>query len=119
MFKKAALIFTVLASLAMTNAKAIDYAFTDGKGKVRTSINAVMTIDRADQSTISTHWESHWKMKQKHHEVTFHLTSKTAFSGGTQANAVVGAAVHITYHFEGDRAIADTVQFVAGGNIGK
>jgi hypothetical protein len=41
-----------------------------------------------------------------------HLTNKTTFSGGSRSDAVKGRKIHLTYHFEGNRAIADTVTFI-------
>jgi hypothetical protein len=113
---KAALIFTVLASLT-ANIKAIDYALLNGSGHVMTSIGARMTIKQVDSNSIRVKWNSKFKAHDggNHftaHATSFYLTSKTIFSGGTSANIVVGAVVHITYHFEGDHTVADTVQFV-------
>lgn len=119
MFKKAALIFTVLTSLTMANARAIDYELVNGSGHVIAQIGARMTIKRVDQSSIRVKWIAHYGSRDggvhnTSHAAAFYVTAKTVFLGGTRANAVAGAVVHIIYHFEGDHAIADTVQFIAG-----
>jgi hypothetical protein len=46
------------------------------------------------------------------HKATFYLANKTTFSGGSRSDAVKGRKIHLTYHFEGDRATADTVTFI-------
>jgi hypothetical protein len=127
MFKKAALIFTVLVSLALAGAKAIDPALVTGAGHEITQTGSPMTIIRVDQSSIRVHFVGHHQdsdgaVHYTSRVVTFYLTDKTIFSRGIRANAVVGSVVHITYHFEGDHTIADTVQFIArrtGRNVGK
>jgi hypothetical protein len=127
MFKQAALIFTVLVSLALAGAKAIDPGLVTGAGHVITQTGSPMTIIGVDQSSIRVHFVGHHQrsdgaVRFTSRIVTFYLTDQTVFSRGTRANAVLGAVVHITYHFEGDHTIADTVQFIArraGRNVGK
>jgi hypothetical protein len=116
MFKKVALILTVVTSLAIANAKAYDSAFSNASGHAFAHIGNPMTIERVDQSSIRVQWTAHYRSHDAgshntSHEATFYLSAKTVFSGGTQANAVKGATVHVTYHFEGGRAVADTVTF--------
>jgi hypothetical protein len=114
--RKLILILTALASLTIANAKAYDSAFSNASGHAFAHIGNLMTIERVDQSSIRVQWTAHYRSHDAgshntSHEVTFYLTDKTVFSGGTQANAVKGATVHVAYHFEGGRAVADTVTF--------
>src|SRR6516162_9867130 len=113
MFKKTTLILTTLASLTIANVDAYDPAFTNGPGKVITHIPAA-TVERTDQNSLLIHWTRHW-VSRKHlgthtrsQEATVYLTDKTTFSGGSRADLAKGRKVHIIYHFEGNRTIADT-----------
>jgi hypothetical protein len=116
MFKKAALILMLSQAPTIADVYAIDAAFTSGSGRVLTHIDKTLTILRADQSSVRASWQSEFKgknrMMTRNYEAIFYLTNKTAFSGGSRSDAVKGRKVHITYHFEGDRAIADTIAFV-------
>jgi hypothetical protein len=112
MFRKMTLLLTAIASLTIANAYAVDPAFYDRLGGKITQIPQPLTIEHADQSSIRAHWVSHSGRRSGQHEATFYLTNKTTFSGGSRSDAVKGRKVHITYHFEGDRAIADTITFV-------
>ena len=117
MFRKAILLLTAATSLTIANVYAIDPAFTYGNGNLITHIPQPLAIERADQSSIRARWVRHSPSRgggtrEIAAEATFYLTDKTSFSGGTRAEAVKGRQVHITYHFEGDRAIADTVTFI-------
>jgi hypothetical protein len=116
MSKKAALILTAVASLTIANVYAIDPAFLGDMGETLTQINETLTILRVDRDSIYASWlmqgtfESRtWNMG---HKATFYLTNKTTFSGGSRSDAVKGRKIHITYHFQGDRTIADTITFV-------
>jgi hypothetical protein len=116
MFKKAALILIAIASLTITNVYATDSAFLDPEGRAMTHINKTLTIQHADQSSIRARWVDEFTFENRMfsfvHEATFYLTSKTAFSGGSRSDAVKGRKVHIIYHFEGDRAVSDTITAV-------
>jgi hypothetical protein len=116
MFKKAALILTAI-SLTIANIYAIEPGLVGGRGNLLTHIDEPLTILSADQSSVRASWERHLPKRSGgtitlKQEATFYLTGKTAFSGGTKADAVRGRKVHITYHFDGDHAIADTVTFI-------
>ena len=117
MFKKAALIFTALAGLTMANVKAYDSGFISGAGKVIRQISVPATIKRVNQNGILVHWTGSWWSRYgggtqyMSHEATIYLTAKTVFSGGTRANVVAGAVMHVRYHFEGGHAIADSIRF--------
>jgi hypothetical protein len=117
MFKKAALILTAIASLTIANAYAIDVAFRDFYGHTISQINQTLTIRRAEENRIQASWRDPFNSKGVAegtiaHEGAFYLTNKTSFSGGSRSDAVKGRKIHITYHFEGDRAVADTITFV-------
>lgn len=117
MFKKGILILTAVASLTIANVYAIDPAFRDFYGHPITQINQTLTILSADQNSIHASWKSAYNSPSMAegtiaHESAFYLTNKTIFSGGSRSDAVKGRKIHITYHFEGDRAVADTITFV-------
>jgi hypothetical protein len=119
MFKKAALILTAIASLTIANTYALPAAFQDFYGHPITQINQTLTILNVDQNSIHASWKSPYDGGHKavaegtiNSEAAFYLTNKTSFSGGSRSDAVKGRKIHITYHFEGDRAIADTITFV-------
>jgi hypothetical protein len=82
-----------------------------------TQINQTLTILSADQNSIHASWKSPFHSVgvaegEISSEAAFYLTNKTIFSGGSRSAAVKGRKIHITYHFEGDRAVADTITFV-------
>jgi len=117
MFKKAALILTVIASLTSANTYALPAVFQDFWGHPITQINETLTILSVDQNSIHASWKEVYNPKGVAaslitHEAAFYLTNKTSFSGGSRSDAVKGRKIHITYHFEGDRAVADTITFV-------
>ena len=117
MFKKAALILTAIASLTIANAYAIDAEFRDFYGHPITQINQTLTILSADQNSVHASWKNAYNPKAVAEgtinlAAAFYLTNKTIFSGGSRSAAVKGRKIHITYHFEGDRAVADTITFV-------
>jgi hypothetical protein len=116
MFKEAALILTAVASLTIANVYAIDSGLLGDMGETLTQINETLTILRVDRDSIyaSWLWQTTWQSRTwfMAHKATFYLTNKTAFSGGSRSDAVKGRKIHITYHFEGDRAVADTITFV-------
>ena len=117
MFKKAALILTAIASLTIANTYALPAAFRDFYGHPITQINQTLRILSVDQNSIHASWKSAYNPKDISdssiaHEAAFYLTNKTSFSGGSRSDAVKGRKIHITYHFEGDRAVADTITFV-------
>ena len=94
---------------------AIDPGFIE-LHRVITHIDYTRTILRADQNSLRANWKGEGsfesRMWTESHEATFYLTNKTTFSGGSRSDVVKGRKIHITYHFEGDRAIADTITFV-------
>jgi hypothetical protein len=121
MFKKPASILVALASLTIGYVYAADPEFIGGRGEhglVITHINDILTVVSANQSSFRASWkhqEDYWKKNAGgtvSHEGTFYLSNSTAFSGGIRSDAVKGRKIHVTYHFEGDRAIADTITFV-------
>jgi hypothetical protein len=118
MFKKGILILTAVASLTIANVYAIDATFRDFWGHTITQINQTLTILSADQNSIRATWQDAYNAKAVseaggiHREAAFYLTNKTSFSGGSRSDAVKGRKIHIAYHFEGDRAVADTITFV-------
>ena len=116
MFKKAALILTAIASLTIANTYALPAAFQDLYGHPITQINQTLTILSADQNSIHASWKSAYNPKAGDtaisHEAAFYLSNKTSFSGGSRSDAVKGRNIHITYHFQGDSAVADTITFV-------
>jgi hypothetical protein len=116
MFKKAALILTAIASLTIANTYALPAAFQDFYGHPITQINQTLTILSVDQNSIHASWKSAYKPNLTDtaisHEAAFYLTNKTSFSGGSRSDAVKGRKIHITYHFVGESAVADTITFV-------
>ena len=106
-----------LASLTIANTYAVDPGFRFGNGIIATHVDAPITIEQVDQTSLRGHWTVNYKThtgskRSDIHTATFYLNNKTTFSGGSRSDAVKGRQVHITYHFEGDRAIADTIKFV-------
>ncbi len=61
MFRKAALIFAILAGVTLANAKAIDPALTTGAGQVLTHPGSPMTIVRVDHNSIRVHFIGHFQ----------------------------------------------------------
>jgi hypothetical protein len=121
MFKKRALVLTAVASLTIANVYAIDPAFISDMGHRITHIDVTLTISHADPNSVHATWitAADWQNfspadanDTTSHAATFYLTNKTTFSGGSRSDAVKGRKIHLTYHFEGDRAVADTITFV-------
>jgi hypothetical protein len=87
------------------------------KDRTKNPPKQTLTILSVDQNSIHASWKSAYNPKDISdssiaHEAAFYLTNKTSFSGGSRSDAVEGRKIHITYHFEGDRPVADTITFV-------
>jgi hypothetical protein len=117
MFTRTVLMLMAVARLTMANVEAYDSGFISGSSKVIRRIDVPTTIKRVTENGIVIHWTGSWWSRYggtqyMSHEGTVYLTDKTTFSGGTRANVVVGAVIHVRYHFEGGRAIATSIRFL-------
>jgi hypothetical protein len=115
--RKTIALLTAIASLTTADAIGQDGIFTNNNGRLLTSLPTVKIVS-ANQSAIRIQWRHHRVVPMsdfidtRSFEGTVYLTNKTVFLHGTMADAAKGQRIRIIFHYEGNRAIADSIKFI-------